>query len=56
MSDRALRAVCLSFVIGPVAYALLAVLAYAHRGYFSIGGEIMALMLPVYVYAAACVR
>lgn len=44
-----------SIVSTPVLFAVLAVLAYMQRGYFAIGGEIVAVPLPLLVFIALCV-
>jgi hypothetical protein len=49
-------AIAISFVISPVLFAIFAVIAFVQRGYFAIGGEGLALLLPLYVYAFVMMR
>lgn len=44
-----------SIVATPVLFAVLAVLAYMQRGYFAFGGEIVAILLPLFAFIALCV-
>jgi hypothetical protein len=46
-NDR--RALLLSMILAPVLFVICSALAYAQRGYFAIGGEFGALLLPLYV-------
>lgn len=44
-----------SIVATPVLFAIMAALAYMQRGYFAFGGEIVAVLLPLFVFIALCV-
>lgn len=44
-----------SIVATPVFFAILAALAYMQRGYFAFGGEIVAILLPLFAFIALCV-
>jgi hypothetical protein len=43
-------------IIAPVLFVICSALAYAQRGYFAIGGEFGALLLPLYVALFNLVR
>ena len=55
MTDREIRAVAWSMVLSPFVFALFSALAYIQRGYFAIGGECVAFLLPLYIFALVCV-
>lgn len=55
MTERYFRILAFSIVATPVLFAVLAVLAYMQRGYFALGGEIVAVVLPLLVLIALCV-
>ena len=55
MTERGFRIMAFSIVATPVLFAIMAALAYMQRGYFAFGGEIMAVLLPLFVFIALCV-
>lgn len=55
MTERYFRILAFSIVATPVLFAVLAVLAYMQRGYFAFGGEIAAILLPLFAFIALCV-
>lgn len=55
MTERGFRIMAFSIVATPVLFAVLAVLAYMQRGYFALGGEIVAVVLPLFAFIALCV-
>ena len=56
MTNREIRAVAWSMVLSPFVFALLSVLAYIQRGYFAVGGECVAFMLPLAIFFIGSVR
>lgn len=56
MTDKEVAAVAWSIVLSPLLFALLSVLAYIQRGYFAVGGECVAFMLPLAIFFSGSVR